>query len=72
VALPLAAWVLEQAAHRAETRDPASPAGRRLRQGADFVQRWGRGPLADRLRRPTTTVTRRTDASQTGNQRHGG
>jgi hypothetical protein len=68
VALPLAAWALEQAARRAETRDQASPASRRLRQGADFVQRWGRGPLADRLRRPTT----RTHASQTGNQRHGG
>jgi hypothetical protein len=58
VALPLAAWALEQAARRAETRDHASPASRRLRQGADYVQRWGRGPLADRLRRPTTTATR--------------
>jgi hypothetical protein len=58
VALPVAAWALEQAARRAETRDQASPASRRLRQGADYVQRWGRGPLADRLRRPTTTATR--------------
>ena len=56
VALPVAAWALEQAAHRAQTRDPASPASRRLRQGADSVQRWGRGPLADRLRRPTGTT----------------
>ncbi|HSO52803.1 MAG TPA: hypothetical protein VL330_08660 [Actinomycetes bacterium] len=58
VALPLAAWALEQAARRAETRDHASPASRRLRQGADYVQRWGRGPLAHRLRPPTTTATR--------------
>jgi hypothetical protein len=58
VALPLAGWALEQAARRAETRDQASPAGRRLRQGADYVQRWGRGPLADRLRQTTTTTTR--------------
>jgi hypothetical protein len=58
VAAPVAAWALEQAARRAETRNQASPASRRLRQGADFVQRFGRGPLADRLRqRPVTTVT---------------
>jgi len=30
----------------------------RLRQGADWLGGWGQGPLADRLRRPTTTVTR--------------
>jgi hypothetical protein len=58
VALPLAAWALEQAARRAEKNDQASPTSRRLRQGADFVQQWGRGPLADRLRRPTTTTIR--------------
>jgi hypothetical protein len=59
LAAPVAAWALEQAADRVEARDQASPAGRRLRQGADFVQRFGRGPLADRLRqRPATTVTR--------------
>jgi hypothetical protein len=58
VALPVAAWALEQAARRAETRDQTSPASRRLRQGADYVQRWGCGPLADRLRQPTTTATR--------------
>jgi hypothetical protein len=49
VAAPIAAWALEQAARRAETRDKTSPSSRRLRQGADFVQRFGRGPLADRL-----------------------
>jgi hypothetical protein len=49
VAAPVAAWALEQAARRAETRDKTSPTSRRLRQGADFVQRFGRGPLADRL-----------------------
>jgi len=58
VAAPAAAWALEQAARRAETRDNTSAAGRRLRQGADLVQRFGRGPLADQLRRrPATTAT---------------
>ena len=65
VAAPVAAWVLEQAAHRAEARDKTSPASRRLRQSADFVQRFGRGPLADRLRqRPATTVTWREQPPQ--------
>jgi hypothetical protein len=55
VAAPVAAWALEQAARRAEARDRPSPTGRRLRQGAAFVQRFGRGPLADRLgRRPAS------------------
>jgi hypothetical protein len=58
VAAPVAAWALEQAARRADAGDKSSPTSRRLRQGADFVQRFGRGPLADRLRqRPITTVT---------------
>ena len=57
VAAPVAAWALEQAARRAEAGE-TSPTSRRLRQGADFMQRFGRGPLADRLRqRPVTTVT---------------
>jgi hypothetical protein len=43
VAAPAAAWALEQAARRAEARDKTSAAGRRLRQGADLVQRFGRG-----------------------------
>ena len=50
VAAPLAAWALEQAARRTEARGNASAASRRLRQGADLVRRFGRGPLADRLR----------------------
>jgi hypothetical protein len=55
VAAPVAAWALEQAAQRAEARDRTSQVSRRLRQGADFVQRFGRGPLAGRLgRRPAT------------------
>jgi hypothetical protein len=33
------------AARRAEERDKTSPTSRRLRQGADLVQRFGRGPL---------------------------
>ena len=58
VAAPAAAWALEQAARRAEARDNTSPASRRLRQGADLVQRFGRGPLADRLgRRPAANAT---------------
>ena len=65
VAAPVAAWALEQAAHRAEAHDQASPASRRLRQGADFLQRLGRGPLADRLRRrPATTATWREQPPQ--------
>jgi hypothetical protein len=44
VAAPIADWALEQAARRAEAGDKTSPTSRRLRQGADFVQRFGRGP----------------------------
>jgi hypothetical protein len=65
VAAPVAAWALEQAARRAEAGDKTSSTRRRLRQGADFVQRFGRGPLADRLRqRPVTTVTWRQPSPQ--------
>jgi hypothetical protein len=65
LAAPVAAWAMEQAAHRAEARNQASPASRRLRQGADLVQRVGRGPLADRLRqRPVATVTWREQPPQ--------
>ncbi len=71
VAAPVAAWALEQAARRAETRNQTSPASRRLRQGADFVQRFGRGPLADRLRqRPVGTVTQ-TEPPPQQDQHHG-
>jgi hypothetical protein len=59
VAALVAAWTMEQAAYRAEERDKTSPDQPRLRQGTDFVQRVGRGPLADRLRQqPVTTGTR--------------
>ena len=58
VAASVAGWALERAARRADAGDKPSSTSRRLRQGADFVQRFGRGPLADRLRqRPVTTVT---------------
>jgi hypothetical protein len=71
VAAPVAAWALEQAARRAAAGDKSSPTSRRLRQGADFVQRFGRGPLADRLRqRPNTTVTWRAQPPQP-DQHHG-
>ena len=70
-AAPAAAWALEQAARRAEARDNASPASRRLRQGADLVQRFGRGPLADRLgRRPATSAT--STAQPPPASQHGG
>ena len=65
VAAPVAGWALKQAARRAETGDHISLTSRRLRQGADLVQRFGRGPLADRLRqRPVTTVTWREQPPQ--------
>jgi hypothetical protein len=71
VAAPVAAWALEQAARRADAADKSSVTSRRLRQGADFVQRFGRGPLADRLRqRPVTTVTWREQPPQP-DQHHG-
>jgi hypothetical protein len=60
VAVPMAAWGLEQAAQRLEGRNPGSMWPGRLRQGADWLGGLGQGPLADRLRRPTTTVTRIT------------
>ena len=73
VAVPVAAWALEQAARRAEARDQASPASRRLRQGADLVQRFGRGPLADRLqRRASSTTVTQTDTGRAGAGPHGG
>ena len=51
ILVPLAAWALEEAARRAEAREGASPWGQRLRQGADWLGRFGRGPLASRMRR---------------------
>jgi hypothetical protein len=42
VAVPVAAWALEQVARRAEARDTTSPTSRRLRQGASLVQRFKR------------------------------
>jgi hypothetical protein len=51
VLIPLAAWALDEAAKRAEAREGASPWGRRLRQGADWLGGFGRGPLARRMRR---------------------
>ena len=73
VAVPVVAWALEQAARRAEARDHTSPASRRLRQGADLLQRYGRGPLADRLqpRALSPTVTP-TDIGRVGTEPHGG
>jgi hypothetical protein len=72
VAMPVAAWALEQTARRVEARDTTSPASRRLRQGADLVQRFGRGPLADRLgRRPGPAATSK-DREPSRLDQHGG
>ncbi len=51
IAVPLAAWALEEAARRAQARNTASPWSRRLRRAADWVGGFGRGPLARRIRR---------------------
>ncbi|HEY3035855.1 MAG TPA: hypothetical protein VGJ54_14515 [Streptosporangiaceae bacterium] len=51
VLVPLAAWALEEAARRAEARGDTSPWTRRLRQGANWLGGFGRGPLASRMRR---------------------
>jgi hypothetical protein len=73
VAAPAAAWALEQAARRAEERDNTSPTSRRLRQGADLVQRFGRGPLANRLgQRPATTATSTAEPPPPPGSEHGG
>jgi hypothetical protein len=50
VALPLAGWLLEEAAKRAESRRSDSASGRWLRQGSELAHRFGRGPLSSRLR----------------------
>jgi hypothetical protein len=72
VAAPATAWALEQAARRAEERDKTSPTSRRLRQGADLVQRFGRGPLANRLgRRPATVISTEESPPPPGSE-HGG
>ena len=51
VAIPLVAWVLEEVARRTERRRPASRWSGRLRQGAEWVGGFGRGPLARRWQR---------------------
>jgi hypothetical protein len=50
ILIPLAVWALEELARRAEARQDASPWSRRLRQGADWLGGYGRGPLAKRMR----------------------
>ncbi|HEV8167625.1 MAG TPA: hypothetical protein VGR74_24825 [Actinomycetota bacterium] len=49
VALPLAGWILEEAAKRAEARNSGSASGRWLRQGSELAHRLGQGPLSSRL-----------------------
>jgi hypothetical protein len=58
VAVPVAAWGIEEVARRAEARDPKSATTKRLRQVADVAQGFSQGPIADRLRaRQRTRVT---------------
>jgi hypothetical protein len=58
VAVPVAAWSIEEAARRAEENDPKSTTTKRLRQVADVASTFSRGPVADRLRsRQRTRVT---------------
>jgi len=60
------------AARRAEERDKTSPTSRRLRQGADLVQRFGRGPLANRLGRRPATATSTVEPPPPPGSEHGG
>lgn len=58
VAIPLGAWALAWAARQAEARGGrADQLGRRLRHGAELLGRYGRGPLASRLRPPGARTT---------------
>ena len=50
LAVPLVAWLLEEAARRQEVRNGASAASARLRSWSRTVGRYGRGPLSDRRR----------------------
>jgi hypothetical protein len=53
IAIPVAAWALEWAARQAEARGGrADQLGRWLHRGAELIGRYGRGPLASRLRPP--------------------
>jgi hypothetical protein len=72
VAVPVAAWALEQAARRAEARGTISPTSRRLRQGADLVQRFSRGPLADRLQRRPAMAALPADTGRAAPEQFGG
>lgn len=54
VAIPIGTWALERAARQAEARGGrAAQVGRQLRRGTELLERYGRGPLASRLRRPS-------------------
>jgi hypothetical protein len=50
LAVPAAAWLLEEAARRQEARKGASASSARLRQWSRTVGRFGRGPLSGRRR----------------------
>jgi hypothetical protein len=50
VALPVAGWLLDQAAKKAEERRPGSGSSKWLRQGSELAHGMGRGPLSTRLR----------------------
>jgi hypothetical protein len=58
IAIPLGAWALERAAGQAEARGGrVAQVGRQLRHGAELLGRYGRGPLASRLRPPGSRTT---------------
>ena len=72
VAVPVAAWALEQAARGAVARGTTSPTSRRLRQVADLVQRFSRGPLADRLQRRPAMAASPADTGRAAPSQFGG
>jgi hypothetical protein len=51
LAVPVAAWLLEEAARRQEARKGVSTSSARLRKWSRTVGRFGRGPLSGQRRR---------------------
>jgi hypothetical protein len=48
LAVPAAAWILEETARRQEAKKGVSPQSMRLRRWSQNVGRFGRGPLSRR------------------------
>jgi hypothetical protein len=51
LAIPAAAWLLEEVARRQEAKNGASSSSDRLRRWSQTVGGFGRGPLSSRRRR---------------------